>query len=74
MTKTAVTAIKMLESLPEMIQERVADRLREYVEEERDEVKWDRAFKRKGKFAGLINKAQKEIREGKAVDMDYEKL
>lgn len=74
MTKSAMTAVKMLQSLPEEIQERVANKLREFVEEEHDEAKWASLLDNDNKLKNLVHKAQKEIKAGKAIDMDYEKL
>ncbi len=65
----------MLESLPEEAQQRVVERLRDLVEEARDEAQWDELFQRKQ--AGLVaaaRKARQEITAGKATDMDYDKL
>jgi hypothetical protein len=36
--------IKMMESLPERVQDQVVEHLREYLEDLRDEWRWDRAF------------------------------
>jgi N12 class adenine-specific DNA methylase len=35
------TIVKMLETLPDAVQERACDRLREYIEDLRDEMQWD---------------------------------
>ena len=43
------TAIKMLESLPDQVQERVVEHLREYIEDLRDEMKWDNTFRKTSK-------------------------
>lgn len=75
MTKATETAVKMLESLPEELQERVVEELRDLVQEARDESRWDELFD--GKKAGLAaaaRKARKDIAEGKATEMDYRKL
>jgi hypothetical protein len=75
MSKAMETALKMLESLPKEVQERVVEELRDLVEEARDEARWDELFERKK--AGLIaaaRKAGKEIAAGKATEMDYKKL
>jgi hypothetical protein len=75
MSKAIETAVKMIESLPEKVQERVVEDLRDLVEEARDEARWDDLLERKK--AGLVaaaRKARKEIAAGKASDMDYDKL
>ena len=38
------TVIKMMESLPEDVQNRVLEHLREYLEDLQDELKWDNSF------------------------------
>ncbi|MDQ3748915.1 MAG: hypothetical protein M3367_07880 [Acidobacteriota bacterium] len=66
---------RKLESLPEEVRERVAEYLSENFEEIRDEVRWDEQFKKSSnKLAETARQARKEIAEGKAEKMDYEKL
>jgi hypothetical protein len=75
MSKASETVVKMIESLPAKVQERVVEELRNLVEEARDDERWDALFE--GKKAGLVaaaHKARKEIAAGKASDMDYDKL
>lgn len=70
-----VTVIKMLESLPIEAQDRVVEHLREYIEELQDEIRWDNSFKRtRSKLAEVATQAEQEIAEGKAIDMDYDRL
>lgn len=74
-TETMATMMKMLESLPEQIQERVIEHMREYIEDIRDEVKWDESFTRtRTKLAASARQARKEIAEGKAGPMDRKRL
>ena len=40
------TVMKMIESLPESVQDRVVERLRDYIEDVRDEMQWDESFAR----------------------------
>jgi hypothetical protein len=40
------TLVKMLESLPETAQDQVVVHLREYIEELRDELRWDVSFEK----------------------------
>jgi hypothetical protein len=76
MTSTTLTTVTMMiESLPEEAQDRVVEHLREYIEDLRDEMKWDVSFKKTQ--AGLVKAAQcarQEIAEGKAMPMDDEQL
>lgn len=74
-TATLTTMIKMLESLPEPIQERVVEHMREYIEDIRDEAKWSESFSRtQSKLVAAARQARKEISEGKATPMDLKKL
>jgi hypothetical protein len=75
MSKATETAAKMIESLPEAVQERVVDDLRVLVEDARDEANWDYLIaQKKDGLAAAARKARKEIAEGKATDMDFDKL
>jgi hypothetical protein len=75
MSKATETVVKMIESLPEAVQERVVEELRALVEDARDEAKWDALLERK-KDALVVaaRKARNEIAAGKASDMDFDKL
>lgn len=67
----ATTMIKMLESLPEPLQDRVLEHMRDYIEDLRDEAKWDQSFSRtQGKLAEAARQARKDIAAGKAAPMD----
>lgn len=75
MSKATETAAKMIESLPEAVQERVVEELRTLVEDARDEAKWDELIERKkDSLVATARKARKEIAAGKATDMDFDKL
>ncbi len=72
---TISTVTKMLESLPELAQDRVVEHLRDYIETLRDEMKWDQSFKKtSSKLIEAARQARHEIAEGKAQAMDFEKL
>ena len=45
MTTATATLVKILETLPEPVQDQVVDHLKLYVEELQDELRWDMAFK-----------------------------
>ncbi|MBO1072811.1 MAG: hypothetical protein HEQ13_27190 [Dolichospermum sp. DEX189] len=69
------TVIKMMKSLSEDVQDRVAEHLREYLEDLQDELKWDNSFKKtQQKLIASAQRAKKEIAEGLAKAMDYDKL
>jgi hypothetical protein len=70
-----MTIIKMLETLPEQLQGRVVEHVREYIEDLRDEFRWDESFSRTQEaLASAARQARKEIAEGKATPLDVEKL
>jgi DNA-binding transcriptional regulator GbsR (MarR family) len=69
------TVIKMMESLSEDVQDRVAEHLKEYLEDLQDELKWDNSFKKtQQKLIASAQRAKKEMAEGLAKPMDYDKL
>ncbi|MFZ2634493.1 MAG: hypothetical protein WA081_23380 [Desulfosalsimonadaceae bacterium] len=71
----SVTMIKMLETLPEPLQDRVLEHMRDYIEDIRDEAKWNESFsKTQNKLVAAARHARKEIGEDKASPMDAEKL
>ncbi|MCI0694490.1 hypothetical protein L0337_21085 [candidate division KSB1 bacterium] len=76
MSSTAgITVIKMLESLPEAMQNRVVEHLSEYLADLQDELKWDKQFKKTQKqLVVAAKRAKKEITKGHAMPMDYDQL
>jgi hypothetical protein len=62
------TLVKIMESLPVSLQERVTDHLREYINDLQDEIKWDNSFaKSQSKLVAAARIAKQEIVEGKAI-------
>ena len=76
MPSTAVvTVVKMLESLPEPVQDRIADHLREYIADLRDELRWDDHFQRtQPQLAAAARRAREEIAAGKAKPLNLDDL
>ncbi|QLE55127.1 hypothetical protein [Nostoc sp. TCL26-01] len=76
MSSTAITTvIRMMESLPIDVQERIVDHLREYVDELQDEIKWNSSFQQtQSQLIAAAKRAKQEIAEGKATAMDYDQL
>ncbi|MBW1697059.1 MAG: hypothetical protein JRK26_09705 [Deltaproteobacteria bacterium] len=76
MPSTAIATVeKMLESLPEEVQERVVEHLREYILDLQDELQWDARFKRtQDKLITAARRAKEEIAAGKAEPLDFERL
>ncbi|MEW6381175.1 MAG: hypothetical protein AB1611_16430 [bacterium] len=71
----STTMMKMIETLPEELQERVLDHMRDYIEDIREEMKWRESFsKSQGKLVAAARQARKEIAEGRAAPLDLEKL
>jgi hypothetical protein len=67
--------IKMLETLPEQLQDRVLEHMREYVEDIKEEARWSESFsKTQGSLVAAAREARKAIAEGKATPLDIEKL
>jgi len=70
-----MTIIKMLETLPKQLQDRVVEHVREYIEDLRDEFRWDESFSRtQESLIKAARMARKEIAEGRASHLDVEKL
>jgi hypothetical protein len=76
MSSPAITTIvKMVESLPDDLQEKVAEHIREYIAGLEDEKRWDDLFKRtQENLVAAARKAKQEIASGKSEPMDYEQL
>jgi hypothetical protein len=74
MSSTAITTIvKMLESLPIEVQDRVAEHLREYLDDLQDERQWNQSFQRtQSKLVAAARQAKQEIAEGKATAMNHD--
>jgi hypothetical protein len=74
-TSAATTMIKMLESVPDSLQEVVVEHMRDYIEDVRDEAKWKELFVRtEDKLVAAARQARHEIAGGKASPMDFDKL
>ncbi|WP_404791114.1 hypothetical protein [Altericista sp. CCNU0014] len=76
MTSSAITTIvTMVESLPDDLQERVAEHIREFIADLEDEKRWDASFERtQDNLVAAARQARQEIAAGQAVPMDYDKL
>ncbi|MDY6988247.1 MAG: hypothetical protein SWQ30_09340 [Thermodesulfobacteriota bacterium] len=74
-SESAVTIMKMLETLPEQVQDRVVEHLREYIEDLRDEAMWNESYSRtQANLVAAAQRVRKEIAEGKATPLDMDKL
>ena len=76
MSSPAITTIvKMVESLPDELQEQVVEHIRAYLAEIEEEKQWDESFKRtKSNLVAAARKAKEEIAAGLSTPMDYEQL
>jgi len=70
-----LTVVKMIEGLPESIQDRVVEHLRDYIEDMREEAQWAESFSQsQEKLASLAQQARKDKADGKAMSMDFDRL
>jgi hypothetical protein len=72
MTSPAITKIvKMVESLSDDLQERVAEHIREFIADLEDEKRWNDSFERtQNKLVAAARQARYEIAVGQSVLMD----
>lgn len=69
------TIVKMVESLPDELQEKVVEHIRDYIADLEDEKRWDTLFQRtQDNLVAAARKAKQEIAAGQSVPMDYEQL
>ena len=74
-TSAATTMIKMLETVPDQLQETVIEHMRDYIEDIRDEAKWKDSFSRtQDKLIAAARQARQGIAGGKSSLLDIEKL
>ena len=76
MASTAIaTVVKMMETLPEDAQDQVVEHLRDYLEEVKDNAKWDNMFKKKqSQLIAAARRARKEMAEGRAKPLNHSEL
>lgn len=76
MASTAIaTVVKMLETLPEDAQDQVVEHLRGYLEEVKDNTRWDNTFKKtQSQLIAAVRRAKKEIAEGSAKPLNHSEL
>jgi hypothetical protein len=76
MTSSAsATVVRMIDSLPEALQERVVEHLQDYIADVRDEAKWNESFaKPQDKLVAAAKKAREEIAQGLATPFEPDQL
>ena len=74
-TSAGVTMMKMIESLPEPVQERALEHMQQYIQDVRDELKWSESFENsRSRLIAAARQAREEILQGKATPMNVEDL
>jgi hypothetical protein len=74
-TSAGITMMKMIESLPETVQERALEHMQQYIEDIRDELKWNESFgNSQSKLIAAARQAREEISQGKATPINVEEL
>jgi len=69
------TVVKMLESLPEVVQDHVVEHLYEYLADLQDELQWDAVVKAtQPQLVAAARRAKQAIAQGQATPLDYDKL
>ncbi len=75
MSDAIATMVKLMETLPEPTQNRIVDFVQEYLEEIDDEMRWDELFEQKqDQLVAAAKHARRQIAEGLAEPMDYDRL
>jgi hypothetical protein len=71
MSSAAITTMgKMMELLPEDMQNKIVEHLREYIEDLNDEMQWNATFqKTQQQLVAAARKVKQEIAEGKATPL-----
>lgn len=74
-SKAIATMTKMMETLPETMQNQVVEHLRDYIADFLDELQWDALFqKTQKKLIAAAKRAREEITKGHSKPMDYNRL
>lgn len=74
-SEAIATVVRMMESLPEGAQERIAEHLRDYIQDLQDELQWDISFqKTRYQLIAAARKARQQIADSKSEPMDYDRL
>jgi translation initiation factor 2B subunit (eIF-2B alpha/beta/delta family) len=76
MSSTAIaTIVKMVEFLPDDLQEKIVDHMRDYITDLEDEARWDASFNRtQNSLVAAARQAKQEIAAGQSTPMDYDQL
>lgn len=67
---TITTIVKMIETLPEAAQSKVAEHLQEYISDIQSEARWESLFKKtENQLVAAARRAKQEIAQGLATPM-----
>ncbi len=70
-----ITITRMMETLPEALQNQIVEHLHEYIADLQDELQWDTSFNRtQDQLVAAARRAKQEIAEGKTEPMDLDRL
>jgi len=74
-TAAAVTIAYMIEPLPPHSQDQVVDHLRSYIEDMREDAKWNQSFTNtQSGLIAMAKQAKLAVQQGKASPMDISQL
>lgn len=69
------TIVKMVESLPDEQQDRLAEHIREYIADLETEKRWETSLERsRDNLVAAARQAKQEIAAGKSQPMDFDRL
>ena len=72
-SRAIATLVKIMESLPETLQDKVVEHLREYLEDLRDQDQWNLSFQNtQQSLIVAAQRAKQEISAGKAQPLDID--
>lgn len=72
---SVVTLTKMLEGLPQSVQDRAIEHLREYLDEITEEIRWDESFATSSdKLSLAARRAREQFKAGNTEPFDLERL
>ena len=74
-SKAVATVIKMMESVPEPVQDKLVDHLRMYLEDIQDEMEWEDVFHRtQPQLIAAARRARQEVLARKTTPLDETQL
>lgn len=74
-SEAVATVVKMMETLPESAQERVAEHLRDYLADIQDELRWEASFRNtRPKLVEAARQARMDIAAGNSRPLDVDGL